>query len=579
MAEAPSALDLAIVGATLAATFAASLAARRPRDARGYFLADGALRWPVAALSLAASEAGFALPLVLVPWAVFRPGGGFGFVLAAVVGALIARAVVAAWVLPRYFERGATSAWGFVAGALGPRAGRLAVGLYAGGTLAAQAARLALSSAAIVLLVRDPAARPWEHGALGEGALVAAALALATLACCWRRGVAAAAAGDVVAYAALLGSAAVALHAVCGSLEGGFELLRRVGIDSHKIDLVGWERHLASESSLWAALLAGAWTASAALGVDATQVDRLLACGSLRRARLALFASAASAAVLVLAALFGVGLFAYVERNPGSLAAEVGGEERLALAFFADSTLPGVAGAVAAGLAAGTLACGKAALVALGHALADLRGLPARGAAADAPADVELARARRSTLLAALALLGATVALGGAAASGFADAGPALGATGYVSGALLAAFLLACLGRPRLSEGWTWSAPVSLALVLALDRPGAPARVACALFGAGCLAAWWLRRARPERALGAPAAPLARQGLLLAAALIACAWVADAGLVLVVAERGAASWHPVAPPWYVPLATALAFALAGPLARPRDAEGARTTTR
>src|SRR3569833_3616704 len=73
---------------------------RRQKDARDYFVADRAIPWWAVLFSIVATETS-ALTFISTPGLAYRTNLGF---LQIVFGYLIGRIVVAAVLLPRYFE-------------------------------------------------------------------------------------------------------------------------------------------------------------------------------------------------------------------------------------------------------------------------------------------------------------------------------------------------------------------------------------------------------------------------------------------------------------------------------------------
>src|SRR6188472_2377727 len=92
--------DAVVLVAYLAGTTALGLyVGRKQKDAKDYFVADGAIPWWAVMFSIVASETS-ALTFISIPGLSY--GGNLGF-LEVVAGYIIGRFVVAGVLLPRYF--------------------------------------------------------------------------------------------------------------------------------------------------------------------------------------------------------------------------------------------------------------------------------------------------------------------------------------------------------------------------------------------------------------------------------------------------------------------------------------------
>jgi len=108
-----TALDAIVLVAYLAGTTALGLwVGRRQRDAKDYFVADRAIPWWAVMFSIVASETS-ALTFISTPGLSYggAPGlGNLGF-LQIVAGYILGRIVVAAVLLPRYFQGNLVTAY------------------------------------------------------------------------------------------------------------------------------------------------------------------------------------------------------------------------------------------------------------------------------------------------------------------------------------------------------------------------------------------------------------------------------------------------------------------------------------
>ncbi|NUQ64637.1 MAG: sodium:solute symporter, partial [Pirellulales bacterium] len=94
-------IDLAVVLVYLAGTTALGIwVGRRQKDAKDYFVADRAIPWWAVLFSVVATETS-ALTFISIPGLAFSRDLGF---LQVVAGYILGRAVIAATLLPRYYQ-------------------------------------------------------------------------------------------------------------------------------------------------------------------------------------------------------------------------------------------------------------------------------------------------------------------------------------------------------------------------------------------------------------------------------------------------------------------------------------------
>src|SRR3954453_6486441 len=106
-------LDAVVLVAYLAGTTALGLyVGRRQRDAKDYFVADGAIPWWAVMFSIVASETS-ALTFISIPGLSYGASAGTGNLgfLQIVAGYIIGRFVVAGVLLPRYFAGNLVTAY------------------------------------------------------------------------------------------------------------------------------------------------------------------------------------------------------------------------------------------------------------------------------------------------------------------------------------------------------------------------------------------------------------------------------------------------------------------------------------
>ncbi len=576
-------LDWCVALGVLALATLVGFAARKPRSARGLFLADRALPAWASGLSIAATELG-PIALVSFVYAVYRPGGSFASLQLVVIGSSCARAFVGWLVLPALFEREVQSPYEWIAARLGRTVGRVATMVFACGALLAYVARAFLAALALQAFV--PGAFAWIQAHPPLTPLASVCVVACVLSCAWAlaRGIARVVWADVVVLCVTLAAAIAILIVIAAELDTGWSRLFQVAFDSRKLRPFDFSLSLGRPSTFWAAAIAGTWGGMGTYGLDQSFAQRLLACSSLRAARRALAWSASIALVVIAVGWVGAGLFAYYERNPLADGALALYRERgeLILAIFAHQKLPaGVRGLVVTAVFGAALCGMNALLPALAQALHGLRRSGASKSESTSDAEPSSLGPARRELVAAAALVCALAIVLERVTTRF-GAVLELSSTffAYTRGALLASFALGALRLRVDGRGWLWSAPLSIVFVFALAWHGPRSIWVCAGFGLIMLAAWTFARVLPALASGAARGALWRQTAALVFALLLLVWINRYALVAVeIGRRGDPEyrWLPLAAPWYVPIGSTIAFVfgylLARPAARERYADG------
>ena len=561
-------VDPIVILGVVAAAAVFAIFAGKSSSIRDYFLARRNLPWPAVALSLAASETS-ALAFVAIPNWVYRPEGNLAILQTLLISSVLARIGVAWLVVPKLYEREVFSPYAFVGLELGVRAQRLSSALFASGALLAHVARLYLGATFLQWMLRSELAQIELRTGVPAIALVIGAIALVATVWTSLGGVGAVVWADVVLYCAIAFGMLTALFAVVHSLDLGWERLFQVGIDSHKAAFFDFDTSPARTHTFWAALIASTWGGVGAYGVDQQYAQRLLCCKNVRSARAAIVASSIGVLVAAGLALVGIGLFALYEREfltPDMLALYKKNGEFIFPIFFDHHMGAQARGWVVAGMLAAALGSFGALIAALGETVVANLYLPWR---ARRPALVESDQARRTLRVARMSVLAAGVLVGALAFAmqrvdvryGAAlDLG--LQITSYTQGALIAAFALAALRFPIDDSGWLWSAPLAVMAVFGSAWHGPRSHALCAGFAGLYLLAWLLLRVLPQLRERSARAALARQTIAIALALALLVWVNRNGWIGVVARPSGApeyDWLPLAPAWYVPVGSAVAF--------------------
>lgn len=552
------ALDWAVVlGALVAVTLLGHRLAGRQASIRDFFLGGRRLPWYAVAASIVATEIS-AVTLVGLPSVVFRDGGDLTYLQIGLVGSLVARALIAAYLVPAYYEREIYSPYDYMGERLGGRTRGLTTTLFALGGVLAQSARVYLIAVVLeVILHRELA---WIEGATGLPPLVSAVAAITVVAVLWTwmGGIATVVWTDALLFALFLGAVAIALVTVVRGVDGGASEVLAAGEAAGKLRLFDLDPSPRKAYTLWAALFAQSWAGVGAYGVDQLMAQRLFCCRGVREARRAILASYLGMGITTLVGLTGVALYAWYRQHPlagEALALYTEKPDRIFPIFVLEAVPAGFKGLILAGAFAAAISSLDSILAALSQTVLSAVWLPwrERRGAPDDPA--------RALAVSRLLVLGFGILLGVLAVAAEVAARHygsvldlALAMAGYTQGALLAGFALAFQRRDArvdLAGGLAWSAPLSLTAVLSVAWPQDWALSVVLGAGGFAMGLWCvLRLARDGvRALGGLAA------LALATALLA--WNHAYGTTL--------AW-----PWFVPVGAVYTYVLARVLARRND---------
>jgi hypothetical protein len=560
LGEPAGALEFGALLAPLVLALLLALRARAPANAAEFDGRKGELSpWGVG-LSLAASDLALAAALILLPLSASAPYGGLVCLQGLVIGGVLGRWMVSRWLLPACFaarERGVLAA---IEERLGRRAGALVAAVFSGGALLATTGRVFLFVFALQLSIGARLPGGWAgFGLIALGVwAIAALLALV-------RGLRGSIAGDGFLLLVLLAAAVAGLAGLVGQLDGHwgrfFDALR--GSRKHiPLDIAASP---GLEHTFWTALFVSSLASAAHYGADPVQLTRLLATGSLARARKALWVSLAGVLPALVLCLVGAGLLAWTEQvlaNAGSVPS-VGIRDETRWPAIVAERLPSWSRALLlAGFAVSAVLAAKSLLAALLQLAAARRGRRS--------GDPSLRWMRGATLALALLLLAFGMAMGPWIAARPSVLDGLYRAGECALGLVFAAAALALLRRPPAAEGLFWAAPLALVGVMLLATRGPRAILAAELFAAGYVLSWAAWRFLPDwfghrRRAGA---------------LVELAAVAAAGALLVWGVRWGLTpiephfrydtewvWLPLSPAWYVPTGGWIGFVFGCLLAR------------
>lgn len=549
------ALDWGIVfGALALVTLLGHLLAGKQATIRDFFLGGRRLPWYAVAASIVATEIS-AVTLVGLPSVVFREGGDLTYLQIGLVGSLAARALIAVYLVPAYYEREIYSPYDYMGERLGGRVRGLTTALFALGGVLAQSARVYLIAVVLEVILAPELARVEDLTGLPPLASAVAAITAVAVLWTWMGGIATVVWTDALLFALFLAAVALGLILAVRGVDGGAREVLEVGAGAGKLRLFDLDTDPRKAYTLWAALLAQSWAGVGAYGVDQLMAQRLFCCRGVGEARKAILWSYAGMLVTVLVGLTGVALFAWYREHPlegQALALYTEKPDRIFPIFVLQAVPAGLKGLILAGAFAAAISSLDSILAALAQTTLSALWIPwrARSGAADVPA--------RAIAVSRWLVLGFGVLLGLLAVGAELAARHygsvldlALAMAGYTQGALLAGFVLAFgRGSPRrdLASGFQWAAPLSMTAVLSVAWPQAWAFWTVTGVGSVAVLLWCATRLRRDRSRALPGLA----ALLAVTALLA--WNHARGTTL--------AW-----PWFVPVGAVYTYALSRLLAR------------
>lgn len=476
----PLSAALVLLGYVAALTAFGTWLGRRRRSIEGYFLASRSVPWWAIAACIVATETS-TLTFVGVPGLAYT--GNWTFLQLA-LGYVLGRTVVAAVLLPAYFEGQLYTSYELLRRRFGAGVRALSSGIFLLSRTLGDGIRL--HAAALVLAIAAGVPEWWCIVLLG------AAMILYTE----EGGVTATIWTDVVQMFVYLGGAVACLIAVARTLPAGWEGALATASAAGKLRLVDASFDLTRPYTLWAGVVGGAFLTLATHGTDHYLVQRLLVARSRRDASLGLVLS--GGLVFAQFALFltlGTLLWAHYGGRGFPRGDEV-------LPTFVATELSGLGtGAILAAIVAAALSPSLNSM-----ASATVRDLYLPHWRPDADESQQVRVARRFTVLWGLAQMGVALLaqdLDSALNEGLAvlsyASGPTVGAfllgvltrradsrgtligmaTGLLAGLALGRFAPALMGWPGLA--WTWNVAVGASVTVAVGwvasrRPAPEAR-------------------------------------------------------------------------------------------------------
>lgn len=551
-------VDWAVVIGLFALThWIGTLTAGKPATIREFFLGGRKLPWYAVSASIIATEIS-AVTLISLPATVFNAGGNITYLQMGLIGLLLARCIVALWLIPKYYEREIYSPYDYMGNALGKPARTLTTILFSIGGVLGQAARVYLTGIVLQVVLNDElAAFERATGIPGLWAAIAV-IGVVAIVWTWLGGMATVIWTDAVLFLIFLAAIVFAFFAAVTHVDGGVGEVVRLSEESGKFRFFDLEATFERPYTIWAALIANTLVGVGAFGTDQLMAQRVFCCRNAGDAKKAMLASYGSMLVAVAVAMVGIALYAYYQQHPlQGAAADLYAQknDRIFPIFIVEVMPAGMRGLIIAGAFAAAISSLDSILAALSQTVMSAFVLK----------DVEQRseeEERRAVRTSKLLVLGFGVLLCVIAAfceviqrdERFKDVlNLALSMPTYTQGAVLATFALAFfLGRRIDASGLLFAAPLSVLAVVAIAWHGAWTLPTLRLGCAALLVAWALVRLRD-------AEPVMRRVGRVVALAVGCAavlWLNAQGWVV--------AW-----PWFAPLGLVFAFLFGWVLARER----------
>jgi SSS family transporter len=424
----------------------------RGQTIRDFFLGGRKLPWWAVSGSIVASEVS-GVTFVALPAIAFARGGNYTYMMLA-IGSILARILIAYFLIPAYYRHEIYSPYEFMGRRLGPGVVRGASVIFLIGVVLGQGARLFL--AAIVL------------DAITDIGPVAAILLLSLIGIAWTwiGGITSVVWTDVVQFVMIAFGATASLVAVMFAVPGGLHGIIDAGRAAGKFQLWDFSLNPTTEFTFWCGLFGFTFLTLGSHGTDQTMAQRFFCCRDAREARKAVIWSSVAMVLPAIMLTVGVGLYAYFQRFPMTPAQVAKVSERSDYIFpiFILQAMPVVVKGLlfASIFSAATQTAAISAMAQTGLSLYER----VRNAVAD---DRRLLRLSRGFVV----LSGLIIALMAIVCSRIEQYKDllrlAMAMASYTYGAMLGILFLALLPVRRDGRGLIWGVPFTILLVFALN--------------------------------------------------------------------------------------------------------------
>lgn len=441
-----------------------------------FFLGGRRIPWFAVSASIIATTIS-AVTFIGVPAFIYAAGGDFTYLQLA-IGGIIAKLLIARFLIPRYYEQEFYSPYDYISQRLGATAGRLTAMMFILGGILGQSVRVYATALVLELLTG------WT---MGLSILVIAVFAILWT---WMGGVAAVIWTDLVQFLVLVVGGVAALTFMITSLPDGFATLWELGRQDNKLTVLNLSTDPRVAFTFWAALIALPFQGIAVYGADHLFTQRLLCCKNSHEARKALLWSIVGECIPALMLIVGLGLFAFYSLNPldpslAALVAEKG--DRIFPLFIINEMPTGLKGLIIAGILSAAISSLDSILAALSQISLTMFYRPFVNPGKEEGHYLAVSR----LLVIAWGLVLAAIAWQ------FTKSGGdiitlAFSMTTYTLGPMLGLFLASLISHRITLNGFAMAVAMSMAIILLINQPQLMNPVLATNFSASLLAWPWL---------------------------------------------------------------------------------------
>jgi solute:Na+ symporter, SSS family len=379
-----TALDAIVLVAYLAGTTALGLwVGRRQRDAKDYFVADRAIPWWAVMFSIVASETS-ALTFISTPGLSYGNAPGFGNLgfLQVVAGYIVGRFVVAAVLLPRYFQGNLVTAYALLETRFGLATRRFTSIVFMVTRALADSVRVFATAIPVALIIG-----PSVTNKAYVMPIAVLLLGLLTVIYTYKGGMKAVVWTELVQAGIYLSGGAAALIILGMLVPGGWSAIWSGASAAGKTRAIDFAFTLSNPHTVWAGVIGGAFLAMASHGTDQLIVQRLMSSRTLKDAQRAIIGSGFVVFVqFFLFLMIGLGLWAFYQGR--AFAAT----DQIFPTFILEHMPPGLVGLIVAAIVAATMSTHSGAINSLAGATTLDIYLPLSGRSADDPQTLRVGR-------------------------------------------------------------------------------------------------------------------------------------------------------------------------------------------
>lgn len=377
-------IDAIVLVAYLAGTTALGLwVGRRQRDAKDYFVADRAIPWWAVMFSIVATETS-ALTFISTPGLSYGNAPGFGNLgfLQVVAGYIIGRVVVAAVLLPRYFEGNLVTAYALLETRFGLGARRFTSIVFMITRALADSVRV-FATAIPVALIISPAVshQSWVMP------IAVGIIGLLTVIYTYKGGMKAVVWTELLQASIYITGGLAALAIIGHLVPGGWSSIWSSAHAAGKTQMLDFYPGLDRAHTVFAGLIGGAFLAMASHGTDQLIVQRLMSSRTLKDAQKAIIGSGFVVFLqFFLFLLIGLGLWAFYQGKQFPLT------DQIFPSFIIQHMPHGLVGLIVAAIVAATMSTHSGAINSLAGATTMDIYLPITGRAPDDPVTLRMGR-------------------------------------------------------------------------------------------------------------------------------------------------------------------------------------------